>query len=283
MATLMVYSQFDYRNAAFGGFDGFDDQRQVTTASGGARLTMQDDFQSLFFTGRNLDFQPNQGGLLGILNGLTVKLDGTSFFSLTGLNHDLNVSYFDDGYALDGRTLEGLTAELANWLNGDDSLTGSAASDRLAGFSGNDTLNGAGGNDVLEGWSGNDSLLGGAGHDALVGGRGKDVLTGGVGNDRFDFNALNELGTSSATQDVITDFTRGQDKIDLAGIDANARLSGDQAFTFVNAFTANASTFQVRYSGGVVYLNTDADTSAEYQIQLTGSVPTSLTASDFML
>lgn len=283
MATFTLYSQFDYRNAAFGGFDGFDDQRQVTVASGNTRLVMKDDFQTLSFAGQNLSFQPNQGGLLGTMNSLTVTVDGVNLFTLTGLVHDLDVNYFDEGYSLDGRTVEGLTAEFANWLNTDDRITGSNASDRLAGFLGNDTLNGAAGNDILEGWSGNDSLVGGAGNDRLVGGRGKDVLSGGTGNDLFDVDALNELGTSSRTCDVITDFTRGQDKIDLSSIDAKTNLSGDQAFQYVSAFSANAQAFQVRYSGGFVYLNIDADNSAEYQIQLTGSVPASLTASDFVL
>lgn len=103
-------------------------------------------------------------------------------------------------------------------------------------------------------------------------------LTGGTGNDRFDFNAFSELGASSTTRDVITDFSSG-DKIDLSTIDANTSLTGDQAFTHVSAFTTAGS--QIMYSNGVVYFNTDHDTTAEYQIQLTGAPQ--LTASDFIL
>ncbi len=33
--------------------------------------------------------------------------------------------------------------------------------------------------------------------------------------------------------DDITDFTQGEDKIDLSAIDANGVLAGDQAFTFL--------------------------------------------------
>jgi hypothetical protein len=58
-------------------------------------------------------------------------------------------------------------------------------------------------------------------------------------------------------------------------------VSGDQAFTFVSSFTTTAG--QVRYSGGIVYLNTDTDTAAEFEIQLTGTVPASLTAASFVL
>jgi serralysin len=73
----------------------------------------------------------------------------------------------------------------------------------------------------------------------------------------------------------------GQDKIDLSTIDANTLLAGDQAFAFVTNFTTTAG--QVRYSGGIVYINTDTDTAAEFEIALTGVVPASLAATDFLL
>jgi hypothetical protein len=54
------------------------------------------------------------------------------------------------------------------------------------------------------------------------------TLTGG---DIFDFNALSEMGLTSATWDVINDFAPGLDRIDVSTIDANAGLAGDQAFS----------------------------------------------------
>jgi Ca2+-binding RTX toxin-like protein len=135
------------------------------------------------------------------------------------------------------------------------------------------------GNDVVNGSISNDTLLGYNGNDRLVGGRGKDVLTGGSGNDIFDFNALNEMGLGSA-RDVVTDFVRGRDKIDLSTIDARSDLPGNQPFSFVSTFSGAG---QVRYSSGIVSINTDADATAEYQIQLTGSAPNALAASDFVL
>jgi Ca2+-binding RTX toxin-like protein len=157
---------------------------------------------------------------------------------------------------------------------------------QATGGSGNDTLLnienliGSSFNDRLTGNSGNNVLNGGLGNDILTGGSGKDSLTGGSGNDTFDFNALSELGLG-ATRDVITDFTQGQDTFDLATIDSNTSLAGDQAFTFVSSFTATAG--QLRYSDGIVYFNTDADTAAEYEIQLTGNLPTTLSATNFSL
>ncbi|WP_151718480.1 calcium-binding protein [Gemmobacter serpentinus] len=89
-------------------------------------------------------------------------------------------------------------------------LTGAAGNDTLNGVAGNDTLKGLLGNDRLDGGVGKDSLDGGAGNDRLIGGAGADTLTGGAGADRFVFTARTDKG------DVITDFVRGQDKIEIA-------------------------------------------------------------------
>lgn len=133
----------------------------------------------------------------------------------------------------------------------------------------------------LHGGSGNDTLNGGAGNDVLIGGVGKDVLIGGLGSDTYDFNALTELGAQS-TRDTIANFVRGEDKIDLSTIDAKPAITGDQAFSFVGA-AAFTAVGQVRYAGGVVSINTDADTVTEYEIQLTGTIPATLVATDFLL
>ena len=114
------------------------------------------------------------------------------------------------------------------------------------------------------------TLVGGAGANRLTGAGGKDTLTGGGGNDVFDFNLATDSGTTSATWDVVTDFTAG-DRIDLAGIDADTATAEDDAFsgTLVTAFTAAG---QLRFDAatGVLYGNTDADGAAEFAIQLTG-------------
>jgi cysteinyl-tRNA synthetase, unknown class len=95
---------------------------------------------------------------------------------------------------------------------GNDYLQGDGGNDRLNGGAGNDRLLGNVGNDVLNGGAGNDTLDGGDGRDTLNGGGGRDVLIGGIGKDVFQF----ALGESSVFKpDRITDFTIGQDKIDL--------------------------------------------------------------------
>ena len=150
--------------------------------------------------------------------------------------------------------------------------------------SGNELVNkltGNSANNLLDGGAANDTLSGGAGNDRLIGGAGKDVLTGGTGNDVFDFNSLSETGLTSTTWDVIADFVRGADKIDLSTLDANTAITGNGAFTTVigssNAFTAAG---QLRVTDGVLYGNTDADATAEFAIELIGI--TSLSMADFI-
>ena len=71
----------------------------------------------------------------------------------------------------------------------------------------------------IDGRDGNDTIIGSAGADRIVGGNGKDHLTGGDANDMFDFNTIGQSKIGMA--DVITDFVRGSDRIDLSTIDAS--------------------------------------------------------------
>jgi|GEM_PF-1069783 len=87
-------------------------------------------------------------------------------------------------------------------LNSIENLGGSSFADHLTGGIGNNYLVGGNGNDVLDG---------GAGNDLLVGGAGADTLTGGIGNDRFRF----DVWETTANRDTITDFTAGQDSIEI--------------------------------------------------------------------
>ena len=175
----------------------------------------------------------------------------------------------------------GDTAVTGNASN--NGLYGNAGDNRLDGGVGADTLSGGAGADTLIGGTGTDNLTGGAGTDTLTGGTGTDTLTGGAGNDVFDFNN-GELGTTTASADVIADFT-ATDSIDLSGIDANAAVVGDQAFTWVSGgtFTAainshsgfSAAGGQLYAAGGYLYIDTDTDIQAEYVIRVMGVAATS--------
>jgi Ca2+-binding RTX toxin-like protein len=165
-----------------------------------------------------------------------------------------------------------------------DTLTGDGAANRLAGGAGRDVLTGGLGNDTLLGQAGADSIAAGQGADTLAGGNGADTLVGGAGNDRFQYLSANE--SSSAARDRIADFVKGQDRIDLSAIDANA-VGGTANDTFV--FVAGGpfvAAGQVRFQqvAGTteVWLNTDADfATAEAVIVLSGLF--ALAGTDFVL
>ncbi|HEY9640394.1 MAG TPA: SGNH/GDSL hydrolase family protein [Coleofasciculaceae cyanobacterium] len=125
--------------------------------------------------------------------------------------------------------------DFLNGGQGDDIAFGGTGNDQLLGQVGNDILVGDAGKDLILGGQGNDYLLGGEGQDALWGnegqdiingGSGKDLLLGGLGNDRLDGGADSDrlkggLGNDQfvyrpgSGSDVILDFQKGADKIDL--------------------------------------------------------------------
>lgn len=122
------------------------------------------------------------------------------------------------------------------------------------------------------------------GNATLVGDAGADKLTGGGGSDSFKFAALTDLGLSATARDVIADFKRGEDKIDLSAIDTDLVKAGDQGFVWITSFGATVGQVHFAADGkgnGVIYLNTDKDADAEFEILLTGV--TTLAATDLVL
>jgi Ca2+-binding RTX toxin-like protein len=155
-----------------------------------------------------------------------------------------------------------------------DALTGNAEKNRIEAGKGNDTING------------------GAGNDTLNGGSGKDRLTGGTGNDSFIFKSASESSTRATTADVITDFVKGKDKINLSAIDAFASSTTNDTFVWNGTTAFSSSTKgEVRYEKfnkpgtandyTMVWIDNDRDKDVEMAIRLTGLH--NLTASDFIL
>lgn len=70
-------------------------------------------------------------------------------------------------------------------------------------------LAGTADNDILLGGAQDDQISGGAGNDILRDGAGSDILTGGAGADLF-------IMTADGARDIITDFTIGEDRLDLS-------------------------------------------------------------------
>lgn len=232
-----------------------------------------------------LDGGTGNDQLLGGLGNDTYVIDSLSD-SITDTGGTDTVRTALNGYTL-ASGIENLTISAVAGI----AVTGNELANTVTGGTGNDTLSGALGNDSLVGATGNDSLLGGDGNDSLTGGAGADTLTGGAGNDQFVYTAT--VGESvTGTRDVITDFVRGQDVINLSGLDANTATAGDQAFTFrgTQAFTG-AAQIRMQYDAvnnlTLIQGNTNATTTTiELEIALQGNFTTGaniLTATDFIL
>ncbi|MEA5510192.1 Calx-beta domain-containing protein [Crocosphaera sp. UHCC 0190] len=111
-------------------------------------------------------------------------------------------------------------------------LIGSAYNDNLIGLANNDTLAGGAGNDTVDGKEGDDTVTGVNPYSDTAGQGEIDTATGGSGNDTFllgnnsqafyDDNDIATNGTSDYLK--ITDFTIGEDKIQLHGDKSNYRL-----------------------------------------------------------
>jgi Ca2+-binding RTX toxin-like protein len=123
------------------------------------------------------------------------------------------------GNGIDAARYDTSTAAVTINLATNVNTGGDAAGDKLTlieeiyGSNYNDSLTGSALADTLYGNGGNDTINGGAGNDAIFGGLGADLLTGSTGNDSFNFTAITD--SKQGAYDTITDFTIGQDKIDL--------------------------------------------------------------------
>jgi Ca2+-binding RTX toxin-like protein len=220
----------------------------------------------------------------------------------------------------------GAGADVIQGGAGDDRLIGGDGADTLDGGTGNDTADysgssgsvsvnlqngkGSGGaaagdvlsnienaigssfNDNLVGSSGANVLNGGAGNDTLNGGGGADSLFGGSGSDTFVFKAITDIGTV-ASHDSLLDFEAGGstaataiDHIDLGAIDAIAKTSKDDSFSFLGtgAFTKHAGQLRMEVTGdhtANILGDVDGDGVADFALQVSYSGV--LDASDFVL
>lgn len=173
----------------------------------------------------------------------------------------------------------GLGHDFLDGGSGDDTVIGGEGRDTLYGDAGDDLIWGGAGADDIMGSSGNDILVGHRGNDTLNGGEGADVLTGGAGADVFVWSSAADAGLD-AQSDIIKDFKRGLDIVDLSEI-------GDGSFKFLGKTKALTGTGKmeakfVKSAGEVsLVLDIDGDGSADARIQFEGIA--FLTASDFIL
>jgi Ca2+-binding RTX toxin-like protein len=158
-------------------------------------------------------------------------------------------------------------------------LSAMDVNDRLAGGEGDDLVAGGAGNDRLSGRAGDDRLSGEAENDQLDGGAGQDVLVGGAGSDRFVFSSAAD--SPVAEPDLVVDFRRGIDTLDLRAVDADLQADGDQRFTFIGDREFSGKPGEVRLSGSLLEADQTGDGTADFAIAFGKSV--SLSASDFLL
>lgn len=203
---------------------------------------------------------------------------------------------------------------------GDDFLFGQTGADVLNGGEGRDALQGGAGRDTasyanaasgvtanllasglnrgeavgdlyggiedLEGSRFADTLVGDGAANRIAGGLGADTLTGGGGRDVIVFRTPGE--STAAARDTIRDFAQtgdGRDRIDLSGIDASARASGDQAFTFIGAAAFSGGPAQLRAvraaSDTFIEADVNGDRVSDFALRLDD--PLTLSAGDFVL
>ena len=156
----------------------------------------------------------------------------------------------------------------------------------------NDVIKGNGSANVLRGLDGNDIIDGRGGNDTIVGGAGHDSMTGGLGNDTFVFQHASDGPMSAATyydMDTITDFVRGQDKIDLHAL--VSETAGNHALSYLDggAFSGVAGQVNSVFTGygWLVKADLDGDRDADFQVLVHSSTDFEmhqhLQTSDFIL
>jgi Ca2+-binding RTX toxin-like protein len=218
------------------------------------------------------------------LSNNTVTLTAAQLGAFTGLLGSFAIERLILSAAgtadLTGATIDSIEEIRGTAGNDTVILAGVTTVQTVNGLDGADTLIAGESFDAVDGGTGNDTLSGRAGNDVLSGDLGKDLLTGGAGVDTFDYDLV-EDSVPTADRDTIQDFTHGEDRIDLAGIDANTEVAGDQAFVFLGAGLFTGVAGQLRYNGSVVQADVNGDGLADFNIQLVAAPV--VTGADFVL
>ncbi len=219
-------------------------------------------------------------------SGLSGEAQGVEVLGMTGVSIDplallaaaQTVSQTDDRALIMGQ------------LAGNDTFVLSNAADYMTAGSGNDTMTGNNGADTLFGDAGIDRLFGGSGVDVIYGGNESDFIQGGISADRlyggasgdqFIFND-GETARGASGRDVIFDFRRGIDDLDLRLVDARTSTAADNVFAYSGT---TAKSFSVWYNvvgtNVIVFGDNTGDARADFEIELRGV--SSLTSGDFLL
>jgi subtilisin family serine protease len=222
--------------------------------------------------GQQMAFNDDAAGLNSRIS-FVVTTSGTYYLSAEG---------FEGSSGTYSLTMAATEADrILNGSSRNDTLIGASGNDSLNGSSGQDSLQGFEGQDTLLGLTGNDTLDGGAGNNLLIGGAGRDVMTGGVGADIFRFTSLADSAVG-IHRDLITAFSQTEgDRVDLAIIDANTRIVGNQAFSFIGEATFTRLPGQLRFAGEILQADVNGDARPDMEVAIQGL--SALTVADFVL
>ena len=223
-------------------FDAFD-------AQGGdgdiLKLTNSND---AFFLDDAFSANPNAGG---------ERLAGIEVINARGGDDIIDLSSVNVTYG--NVTIYGGDGNDVLWGNdGDDVIYGEADNDNIIGGAGGDVLDGGAGDDVIKGYTGNDIISGGVGLDILNGGDGEDV---------FVFTGLTDSTFNSS--DLISDFTKGEDRMDFSALQFSGVANESSAI-------ANDNILSYRFENGVTMLE---NRDGSFVVRLLGEVE--LDAGDF--
>ena len=149
---------------------------------------------------------------------------------------------------------------------------------QVQGGAGNDNIYGSGFEDELRGGQDRDVLQGRDGDDRLIGGAGRDQQTGGAGADMFIFQDATD--STAGAVDVIRDFERGLDVIDLRAVSGDVLAFAGEG-EFIGGGVGSVAYRVLTNGAAVVKVDVDGDGSQEMRM-VVKAAPV-LDADDFLL
>ena len=170
---------------------------------------------------------------------------------------------------------------------GNDTITTGAGADLVVSGAGNDTITTTGGNDIVFAGAGNDTVTTGEGNDIVLGGGGDDIIAAGAGDD-IVFGGDGDDKINAATGADIIDSGKGDDIIRLgsdANIDtvifgANAAANGSDVITQFTSGTdkLNLAAMTTQTATTAVTGNLTVTAGSVYFLNMTAGAASSLAA-----
>ena len=194
------------------------------------------------------------------LNRTYVRDDHGSDFEFY-LEGDYSSSLTNSSFIFDGVNSGGSSGNVSS------NILGTEAADTLVGTVDSEVIRGLGADDVISGAAGSDTLNGGQGQVVITTGSGADVI-------RFSslVDSLDDNGANNNKYDSITDFSVGNDVIDISGLGFTS-LDADGGST-------EAGELRIAYSSNSdrTYVRSD---QLDFEFYLEGDYSNSLSNDDF--